>query len=97
MKVMIDITDEEYNECKNRYDMIFQEGYLNYNLNTALVFYIANGTPLEEKTNGDVIKALFPNIETFKPNKNEIAIKQELGWIAFKESWWNSLYKEIGQ
>ena len=45
-------------------------------------------------TNGDVIKVLFSNIETFEPNKYEIAIKQSLGWIAFKKEWWNAPYKE---
>lgn len=48
MKLVIDISEEEYNECKNRYNMIFQEGYLCYNLDTALVMYIANGTPIEQ-------------------------------------------------
>ena len=48
MKVIIDIPEEEYKECKNRIDMIYQEGYLNYNLNTALVLYVANGIPLTE-------------------------------------------------
>lgn len=44
MKLIIDIPDQEYNDCKNRFNMIYQEGYLNYNLNTALIMYIANGT-----------------------------------------------------
>ena len=44
-------------------------------------------------TNGDIIKALFPHIETFEPNKYEIAIKQGLGWLAFKKEWWNEPYK----
>ena len=44
-------------------------------------------------TNGDVIKILFPNIETFEPNKYEIAIKQDLGWLAFKKEWWNKPYE----
>lgn len=48
-------------------------------------------------TNGDAIKALFPNIETFEPNKYEIAIKQNLGWLAFKKDWWNAPYKENKQ
>jgi hypothetical protein len=44
-------------------------------------------------TNGDVIKALFPHIEIFEPNKYEIAIKHDLGWLAFKKEWWNKPYK----
>ena len=49
----------------------------------------------DDATNGDAIKALFPNIETFEPNKYEIAIKQNLGWLAFKKDWWNEPYKRI--
>ena len=52
MKLIIDIPDQEYNDCKNRFNMIYQEGYLNYNLNTALIMYIANGTPLLETEEG---------------------------------------------
>jgi len=48
MKIVIDIPEEDYDECKRRYNMIFQEGYINYNLNTALVMYIALGKPIEE-------------------------------------------------
>lgn len=56
---------------------------------------IRNGIPFPNNaTNGDIIKALFPNIETFEPNKYEIAIKQNLGWLAFKKDWWNAPYKE---
>lgn len=43
-------------------------------------------------TNGDIIKALFPHIEIFEPNKYEIAIKHDLGWLAFKKEWWNEPY-----
>lgn len=46
MKLIIDITEQEYNECKNLFNMVYQEGYLNYNLNTALIMDIANGTVL---------------------------------------------------
>lgn len=48
MELVINISEQEYNECKNLFNMIHQEGYINYNLNTSLVMYIANGTPLEE-------------------------------------------------
>ena len=69
MKIVIDISEEEYNECKNRFNMIYQEGYLNFNLNTALVILVANGTPLP-KGHGDLIDK-----EKLKENIN--------GWYAF--------------
>ena len=54
VELVIKISEQEYNECKNRFNMVHQEGYLNYNLNTALVMYIANGTVLP-KRHGDLI------------------------------------------
>lgn len=48
----------------------------------------------ENVTNGDMIKAMFPHIEIFEPNKYEIAIKQGLGWLAFKKEWWNAPYNK---
>ena len=55
---------------------------------------IINNAISEDITNGDVIKIMFPHIEIFEPNKYEIAIKQDLGWLAFKKEWWNAPYKE---
>lgn len=48
MKIVIDIPGEEYNECKNRFDMVCRGGYLNDNLYTALVMYVALGKPIKE-------------------------------------------------
>lgn len=72
MKLIIDIPEEEYNECKNRFNMIYQEGYLNYNLNTSLVMYIANGTPLP-KEHGRLIDAdaLFDEVSSWGMNDYE--------------------------
>lgn len=88
MKVIIDIDERAYKGClklKSNDDM----GVLGLHLINAT----ANGTLLSDNaTNGNVIKALFPNIETFEPNKYEIAIKQNLGWLAFKKDWWDAPY-----
>jgi hypothetical protein len=46
MKLIIDIPEEEVNECKRQVDMIKQEGFLIESLNTALKIHVANGTPL---------------------------------------------------
>lgn len=54
MELIINISEQEYNECKNLFNMVYQEGYLNYNLNTSLIMYIANGIPLP-KGHGDLI------------------------------------------
>lgn len=77
MKLLINISEQEYNECKNRFNMIYQEGYLNYNLNTELVMCVANGTIIP-KGHGDLIdsdkmiKELNERIQIFDERRNEI-------------------------
>ena len=56
MKLVIDIPEEEYNECKMQVEMMKQEGFLIESLNTALRIFIANGTPLP-KGHGRLIDA----------------------------------------
>jgi hypothetical protein len=48
-----------------------------------------------EATNGDVIKAMFPNIECGKDELGNVFIisSAQLGYIALRESWWNAPYK----
>lgn len=46
MKLIIDIPEDEVNECKMQVDMIKQEGFLIESLNTALKIHVANGIPL---------------------------------------------------
>lgn len=47
MKIVIDIPEEEYNECKMQVELMKQEGIIIESLNTALRIFVANGTPLE--------------------------------------------------
>jgi hypothetical protein len=46
-------------------------------------------------TNGDMIKAMFPNIECGKDELGNVFIisSAQLGYIALRESWWNAPYK----
>lgn len=46
MQMVIDIPEQDYNECKMQVEMIKQEGFLIESLNTALKIHVANGTPL---------------------------------------------------
>lgn len=61
MKLIIDIPEEEVNECKRQVDMIKQEGFLIESLNTALKIHVANGTPLP-KGHGRLIE-ITPELE----------------------------------
>ena len=49
MKLVVDISEEEYNDCKMQVELIKQEGLLVESLNTALKIHVANGKPLEEE------------------------------------------------
>jgi predicted pyridoxine 5'-phosphate oxidase superfamily flavin-nucleotide-binding protein len=46
-------------------------------------------------TNGDMIKAMFTNIEYGKDELGNVFIvsSAQLGYIAFRECWWNAPYK----
>ena len=48
----------------------------------------------EGATNGDMIKTMFPNVECGKDELGNVFIisSAQLGYIAFRESWWNTPY-----
>ena len=84
MQILIDISKKEY-------DLVQNGGGYNY------LTAINNGTPIPDNaTNGDVIKALFPDklIWTGINEKYE-----EIGFchngkdIVFTTEWWNAPYK----
>lgn len=100
MKVLIDIPKESYDfakECKSKGSSKYDWG-LTYN-NT--VFMIANGTPISDNvTNGDIIKAIFPNVEIVRQEisstSNNIVVRDNsfLGAInRFHADWWDAPYK----
>lgn len=88
------------------------ERYVNLTLDGEVLSYwgnlIANGTLLEKvlkdiekdikknTTNGDMIKAMFPNIETRLDEHTGIMLAR---WVdgttkTFKADWWNAPYKQ---
>lgn len=78
MKLIIDIPDNEYNQiCELRlHNRTFYDDA------------IRKGIPLEKITNGEVIKALFPNviiIHNVRHNKRE---------MEFSDEWWNMKYRK---
>ena len=48
----------------------------------------------KEATNGDVIKTMFPNAEYGKDELGNMFVisSAQLGYIAFRECWWNAPY-----
>lgn len=56
---------------------------------------LVSAIPISNKmTNGDMIKAMFPNVEYRKDILGNVFIisSAQLGYIAFRESWWNAPY-----
>ena len=45
-------------------------------------------------TNGDVIRALFPNISVVNVFGGDICLKVDNSYLQCSESWWGSIYKE---
>ena len=91
MKLIIDIDEWQYQEvCRNKgsYDIAYQ---------------IANGTPLPENpTNGDVIKALFPNAKIERGLYGisgtpmiclNLGTRYDVHEMSFVKEWWNAPYK----
>lgn len=53
--------------------------------------------PISDRmTNGDVIKAMFPNVECREDKLGNVFIisDAQLGYIVLRESWWNAPYKK---
>ena len=56
---------------------------------------IENAIPIPEgATNGDMIRAMFPNAEYGKDELGNMFVisSAQLGYIAFRECWWNAPY-----
>lgn len=49
----------------------------------------------ERTTNGDMIKAIFPNVECREDRLGNVFVVSDaqLGYIVFRENWWNAPYK----
>ena len=74
MKLIIEINEEKYNQIINSYQgsNVRPKDY---------EIAIINGTPISDNaTNGDIIKALFPNESDFETD--------------FDEKWWNAPYQK---
>lgn len=112
MKLIIDIDSEDYDFLK--------DSHLSYNMDSLskqsnkdvegtltllrLVDNVKNGIPLDEKTNGEMLKIIFPNIitdelmvtmhtETKVTCCGDKHCKGAISYDFWKE-WWNAPYKE---
>ena len=77
MKLIIDINDKDYEKLK--------DGHIPFNI----LDVIQNGTPIPDNaTNGDVIMAMFPNVDF---------VTDVFGGFNFPKWWWNAPYQKGGK
>ena len=87
MKLIIDISKETYEQVK----MCITGTNNIVEIRSA----IRQSTPLPDNaTNGDMIKALFPNFEFSESRMGIIVYQKDIGTMEFEISWWNAPYKK---
>ena len=89
MKLLIDISEEEMDMINNSHKAIFGDVY------TMMARKIKDGTPLLDSTNGEVIKALFPDILTTRSRfYMNVSFKDDKfdHCLIFDLNWWNAPY-----
>ena len=102
MRLIIDIPEEMYKSCKRECeetdDLIID----------TFTFAIGNGAPIPDNaTNGDVIKAMFPDagirflttltgIHTVAVDFKENILDQSYCVYTFNLDWWNAPYQKGG-
>ena len=95
MTLIIDIPDEDYDKIKDNSPDAF-----NYLTSWRLYDAIKNGTQLfDNPTNGDMIKAIFPNmIDSCWERKKYLSdVCGDYTAIEYTENWWNAPYKGVNR
>ncbi len=96
MRLIIDIPKETY-EFINVYE-VMDDDYIG-----KLAGAITNGTPIPDNaTNGDVIKAIFPNTEVDDYDYGKDPVIDVYGiddteYITLRKTWWNAPYQKGGK
>ena len=94
MQIVIDIPEVDYNYAKQQ----VADGITN-----PLKIIIASGTPIPDNaTNGDVIKAVFPNTEVDDYDYGKDPVIDVYGiddteYITLRKAWWNAPYQKGGK
>lgn len=83
MKLIIEIPDKDYEKLK--------DGHIPF----SILDVMQNGTPIPDNaTNGDMIKAMFPNVDIVIHNITVYMIfDMRSNAISFDLNWWNAPYK----
>ena len=94
MKLLIDI-DEDVRIAISRIGLLRIPDEMQKKVDEA----IQRGTPIpDDATNGDVIKAMFPNIEVEEQGKDLfIVFNMDIQGTPFYKTWWNAPYQKGGK
>ena len=83
MKVLIDMPEKEYNRIKGKTEVNYSE------------MWIAEGTPLDDLTNGEVMMKMFPNHTIFLTGNFVLIVdKNDKTVGSFDLDWWNRKWGE---
>ena len=84
MKLLIDVPDKEYNRIKSKSEVNYSE------------MWIAEGTPLTDLTNGEVLMKMFPKARCNTDDwKNLVWFGiTENNSVLINKSWWNAKWGE---
>jgi hypothetical protein len=96
MRLVIDILEEDYKGiCHLNNEQLRM---LPVEVAETLI-RIANGIPIPDNaTNGDVLKAMFPNIEVEEQGKDLfIVFNMDIQGTPFYKAWWNAPYQKGGK
>ncbi len=94
MKLIIDIPEEMISLIKDKSVECFNIIHYGQVLDA-----IYNGTPIPDNaTNGDVIKAMFPNTQTRENDSDFIEYTLDgIVGTCVEKNWWNSPYQKGGK
>lgn len=96
MQIVIEISKERYQDIQRIAEVQTEKRMLTCEQ------IIANGTPIpEHATNGDVIRALFPDARVDDYDYGEDPVIDVYGiddteYITVRKNWWNAPYKKEG-
>lgn len=93
MKLIIDIPEDVYKKT------VFYREFKDLNDCVTTIKALENGTPIPDNaTNGDVIKAMFPNADIEIHNITVYVIfDMRSNVISFDLDWWNAPYQKGGK
>ena len=86
MKIVIDIPESVYNDCKAYYET--------HDYMATMISMIANGKPLP-KTNGEVLMTMFPPSVYYGKDKRLVLLAKDTCLECTNDDWWKAEWKGV--